>query len=214
MKIQPRLNREESKSLTRRRILDAARRLFLRQGFHGTSLEQIAEEAGFTKGAVFSNFDSKADLFLALLDLRFAERVEKLDRAAARRRSTLQGEIRRAARAWMETSHQPADWSLLMTEFWAYASRHPDLRRELALRHERVLNALAERIEATVAALGLQLVLPAREMARGAWATAQGVVLEQLVVADTASDELVQAMWEALFKSFTIVDVPGKEEAR
>ncbi len=208
-----RLTREERKSMTRSRILDAARRLFLRQGFHATSLEQISEEAGFTKGAVFSNFDSKADLFLALLDLRFAERVEELDRAAAaRQRLTIEDEIRGAARAWMETSHQPADWSLLLSEFWAYASRHPDLRRELALRHERVLNALADRIESTAAALGLQLVLPAREMAKGAWATAQGIVLEQLVVGDSASDELVQAMWEALFKSFTVADVVPAEE--
>lgn len=62
-----RLTREESKARTRAELLRAARRLFLRNGFTATSLADIAEEAGLTKGAVYSNFESKEDLFLALL---------------------------------------------------------------------------------------------------------------------------------------------------
>lgn len=62
-----RLTREESKARTRAELLRAARRLFLRNGFVSTSLADIAEEAGLTKGAVYSNFESKEDLFLALL---------------------------------------------------------------------------------------------------------------------------------------------------
>jgi AcrR family transcriptional regulator len=62
-----RLTREESKARTRHELLRAASRLFLRNGFVATSLSDIAEEAGLTKGAVYSNFESKEDLFLALL---------------------------------------------------------------------------------------------------------------------------------------------------
>ena len=62
-----RLTREESKARTRQELLRAASRLFLRNGFVATSLSDIAEEAGLTKGAVYSNFDSKEELFLALL---------------------------------------------------------------------------------------------------------------------------------------------------
>jgi len=62
-----RLTREESKARTRQELLRAASRLFLRNGFVDTSLSDIAEEAGITKGAVYSNFESKEDLFLALL---------------------------------------------------------------------------------------------------------------------------------------------------
>jgi AcrR family transcriptional regulator len=62
-----RLTREESKARTRQELLRAAQRLFLRNGFVATSLSDIAEEAGLTKGAVYSNFESKEDLFLALL---------------------------------------------------------------------------------------------------------------------------------------------------
>jgi AcrR family transcriptional regulator len=63
-----RLSRAESQNANRRELLRAASRLFLRNGFVATSLADIAEEAGVTKGAVYSNFASKEDLFLALLD--------------------------------------------------------------------------------------------------------------------------------------------------
>src|SRR5580765_1647639 len=62
-----RLTREESQARTRAELLRAAYRLFLRDGFVATSLAAIAEEAGVTKGAVYSNFESKEDLFLAML---------------------------------------------------------------------------------------------------------------------------------------------------
>jgi AcrR family transcriptional regulator len=75
-----RLTREESKARTRQELLRAASRLFLRNGFVATSLSDIAEEAGLTKGAVYSNFESKEDLFLALLaggeDRQFAAQEE------------------------------------------------------------------------------------------------------------------------------------------
>jgi AcrR family transcriptional regulator len=62
-----RLTREESKAKTRQELIRAANRLFLRNGYVSTSLANIAEEAALTKGAVYSNFESKEDLFLALL---------------------------------------------------------------------------------------------------------------------------------------------------
>jgi AcrR family transcriptional regulator len=67
MAARKRLTREESKAKTRQELLRAANRLFLRNGYVQTSLANIAEEAALTKGAVYSNFESKEDLFLALL---------------------------------------------------------------------------------------------------------------------------------------------------
>lgn len=208
-----RLTREERKSQTRAQILKAARDLFLRRGFHATSLEQIAAEAGFTKGAVFSNFESKADLFLALIDQRTSERIGVMENALARRSRTMEEEARSAARAYMRTTHRPTEWSVLLTEFWAHASRDPHLRRQLARRHERVLAAIAESIEAIVARQGRQLTPPARLMAQATWSIAQGAVLEQLVIGDGSSDQLVESVWDALFQRFTVpVGGPGEEE--
>src|SRR5947208_10574781 len=73
-----RLTRAESAALTRGRLLEAAQRVFFERGFHGASLEAVAEEAGLTKGAVYSRFESKADLFLAFQEERNAQTVGRL----------------------------------------------------------------------------------------------------------------------------------------
>ena len=61
-------------------LLAAARRVFLARGYHGSTLDAIASEAGFSKGVVYSQFESKSDLFLALLDERIAERAAENER--------------------------------------------------------------------------------------------------------------------------------------
>jgi len=63
-----RLTREQSRAQTRERLLTAARGVFARRGFHGASVDEIASEAGFSTGALYSNFDGKEDLFLVLMD--------------------------------------------------------------------------------------------------------------------------------------------------
>src|SRR5476649_1930069 len=77
------LTPERRRAMTRRHLLEAAAIVFARDGFHGATLDDVAATAGFTKGAVYSNFKSKDDLFLALLDDRierqFAIALEVLD---------------------------------------------------------------------------------------------------------------------------------------
>src|SRR5215831_9655334 len=72
-----RLSRAEQAERNRALVLDAARQVFLARGYHNATLEQIADEAGFSKGVMYSQFASKADLFLALLDDRIAERAKE-----------------------------------------------------------------------------------------------------------------------------------------
>src|SRR5215472_3667702 len=72
--MSPRLTRVEQSARNRSLVLAAARRMFLERGYHGASLEQIADEAGFSKGVVYSQFESKADLFLGLMEQRIEER--------------------------------------------------------------------------------------------------------------------------------------------
>jgi len=74
--VKRRLTRAERSAQTRAELMASARQLFLRRGFHASSLELVAQEAGFTIGAVYSRFGSKADLFLAILD-------EHIDRIVA-----------------------------------------------------------------------------------------------------------------------------------
>src|SRR5689334_25020222 len=73
-----RLTRAESQARTRELLIRTARTLFLRDGYHATSLEKVADAAGFSKGAVYSNFGSKDELCLVVLDALYAERVTEI----------------------------------------------------------------------------------------------------------------------------------------
>ena len=73
-----RLSRAERSAHTRRELLDAAERRFFTDGYHGTTLDDIADEAGYTKGAVYSTFKSKGGLFVALFDEVVDRRIEEI----------------------------------------------------------------------------------------------------------------------------------------
>jgi AcrR family transcriptional regulator len=73
----PRMTRAESQAQTRAQLVKTARQLFFEDGYHPTSLEKVADAAGFSKGAVYSNFDDKEALFLALVDEEFALALER-----------------------------------------------------------------------------------------------------------------------------------------
>src|SRR6185503_8496613 len=74
----PRLTQAQRKQRTRADLVATARTVFIERGFHGASLDEIAERAGYSKGAVYSNFTGKDDLFLAMLDAQFEQRARVL----------------------------------------------------------------------------------------------------------------------------------------
>src|SRR4029079_16884581 len=78
MKARKRLTREESKDLTRLRLIESAERLFVRKGFDDTSVEEISETAGYSRGAFYSNFDSKEQVFLAVIDRRRPKALDEI----------------------------------------------------------------------------------------------------------------------------------------
>src|SRR3954468_7996858 len=88
------MTRAERAARTRRLLMAAASKVCAKHGLERASVDEVAKEAGFTKGAFYSNFRSKEELFLAMLDERFAEQLEKLDK-----RMMGEGEISDQARA-------------------------------------------------------------------------------------------------------------------
>src|SRR3954467_6925269 len=108
-----RLNREEKNALTQRRLLDAAREVFGRRGYGSASLEEIAEEAGFSRGALYHHFDSKEALFLDLLDERLTERMRHIERAFEDAEPTTEATVeqaRLAANDAAEVFRQNREW--------------------------------------------------------------------------------------------------------
>src|SRR5947208_10158211 len=94
------MTREQSKAHTRERLLEAARSVFASSGFHGAAVEEIAAEAGFSTGALYSNFDGKEDLFLALMERELEENAREITQAVMARASVAE-RAAGGARQWM-----------------------------------------------------------------------------------------------------------------
>ena len=121
-----RLTREEKKARTRAQLIDAAATVFARRGFVAASLDEVAEEAGLTKGAVYSNFDSKDDLFQAVMDDRLNEPMLHVADDILGSTDSFQEQAMKGARAFTDAVERERDVYLLGIEFDVYVARHPE----------------------------------------------------------------------------------------
>jgi AcrR family transcriptional regulator len=195
--MRSRLTREESAEQTRRRLLEAAESLFLERGFHAASLEAVAERAGFSTGAVYSRFDSKADLFLALLDARYPRTVDAFKKVVADA-ETGEELVGSFGRWWAERLREGPAWSLVLVEFWTSAGRDPALRERFAASHERLIAAGADVIEEAASRLDVRLAISARELVRVTAALGRGLALERLLDPEAVTDDLITRSFDAL----------------
>jgi AcrR family transcriptional regulator len=195
-----RLTREQSAARTRERLLAAARRVFAERGFYGASLEAVAEEAGLTKGAVYSRFKSKADLFLAFQEERNERTVKRVtDEIAAL--DPGQQLLPWLASYWKDRLlHEGPELTLAVIEFWASAYRDSELQRRFSEQHERVLNASGAALNDASARLGCPLPMPGPELIRMAAGIAHGLALEQLLNRAKIDERLIDAAFAALTK--------------
>lgn len=173
-----RLRRWEQMERNREAVLGGARRVFLERGYAGATLEAIAEEAGFSKGVVYSQFGSKADLFFELLERRISDRGEQNARIA----ETAAGPrgIREMITAAATDAAAEPEWAQLLVEFRAHAAREPDLNRRYARLHERTVDGIASSLAKVHAAAGLVPPAPPRSMAEFVLAVGAGVILERM----------------------------------
>ena len=142
-----RLSRAESRERTRARIIDAATTLFLRGGFRATSLEQVAEAAGFTIGAVYSNFAGKTEMGIAVIDRLYARELERLRQSLepvpTGDREALFGALSR----WADGTIGDPDWTRLEIEIAAFSAHEDVHRAATAARYSRLRGACRELIE-------------------------------------------------------------------
>lgn len=185
-----RLTRTERAALTRRELLVAAERRFFRDGYHGTTLDDIADEAGYTKGAVYSTFKSKGGLFLALFDEIVDRRVEEIRQVLA---SHEDDDAKLAALADQPVDDARSQFLLLTIEFWVHAAREPALLDEFSQRYRRLRSKLAE-----IAPAGAPF-----DEARWAIVTlavSNGLALERLIDPDGVPHDLMASVQQRLFQ--------------
>jgi AcrR family transcriptional regulator len=139
-----RLTRAQSQARTRALIVDAATRLFLRDGFQVTSLEQIGEHAGFTRGAVYSNFPSKTAMGIAVLDELYERKALDLQHSLDATRDL--DEWFDALAAWAEATIGEPQWTRFEIELAAFSAHDETYRAATAARYAGIRERWAELI--------------------------------------------------------------------
>lgn len=188
------LTPERRRQLTREHLLHAAAQVFAERGFAGASLDEVAARAGFSKGAVYSNFRNKEDLFLALLGWRYAREWEALaetlqsgDTPSDVRLSDFVELVRR------QGATEDGDWWLLYEEFHLYALRNPAAKEKLAELEQRDVDEITRVIEGERQRLGLRSLQSAPSAARTAVAFMRGIAMMRALDPQGAGDDFLEA---------------------
>lgn len=187
-----RRTRAEQVEANREAILDAAKAHISASGYHGASLDAIADAAGFSKGAIYSQFGSKDDMMLAVLERNIARRRDSnADLLVA-----LGDELRPddVLRHFEAGSRDDRGWQTALIEFRIHASRNAALNDRYRRLHEQTLDALTETCAAISRRLGLDPRVSPRSLALATFTTGLGVVVEDLATDDLDVVELARAI--------------------
>jgi AcrR family transcriptional regulator len=185
-----RLTRAERKTQTREQLLEAAARVFARKGYAGASVDDIAEEAGFTVGALYSNFSGKQELFLAAFE-RHCDQELTLVQALLGADLPFEQQLDAVGRQLGELDATHRQWWLLSTELWLYAQRDPAARARLAALEAKVRHVIAEALQRQAARTGHPLPVPAADLAAAMHALWQGLMRKRLVDPDAVAPEAI-----------------------
>lgn len=190
-----RLTRKQRQAHTRSRLLESAARVFARRGLTQASVDEVAADAGFTKGAVYANFGSKEELFLEMLDVRFARRLVDMERVMSTGEPP-EVQAREAGRDFVDFLSSDPDWQRLFFEASLHASRDEAFRAKLQEHYATMRARMAAVLEARSAAGGFDPGVPFDRLATMIFAMANGIAFEQFVEPDAVPDDLFSTMLE------------------
>jgi AcrR family transcriptional regulator len=184
------LTPQRRRELTRHHLIEAAAAVFARQGFHGASLDEVAAAAGFTKGAVYSNFKNKEDLFVAVLDDHLQSQLRAVGGVLAE--PGTEDEHLATIRELVTPDHaQPLDWAVLYLEFVLYAARNESARATLADFRRRSRETVARITAEEYARLGVEPPLDPDVLATISFALFAGLDVERVIDPDAITDDTV-----------------------
>ncbi|QRK07207.1 TetR/AcrR family transcriptional regulator [Archangium violaceum] len=198
-----RMTREESRQQTRQRLLEAAARVFAERGFHATSVDQVAEAAGYTKGAVYANFSSKDELFLALLEQRSLRDVESWtspDGGLLSLEDVLRGH---EALLHAQPDEEATRWGLLTLEFYLYAMREPQARKQLARLYASVRERLKTLLAAHYEEQGQRPALRVDQLAWAVFGLSSGLSIQASLEPEAVPKELFRDVMRQILATST-----------
>ncbi len=190
------LSRVQRGEETRAALLRAASRTICALGMHGASIDRIAAQAGYTKGAFYVHFASKEDLFLTMLDEHFATELARLDAVLSGTGDPAE-EARSAAEDFLKHIDADPEWRRLYQEFAAHAARHEAFRAEFAARQRDLRERMAAVFTRWAADFGVTPPVPPHDVAAMTFFMADGFLLDQLI-----DPELDPALYGRMFEVF------------
>ena len=189
--------RADRRSETRAQLIAVAERRFTADGYHATSLDAVADEAGFTKGAVYSNFSSKEDLFFAVYERRVERSVAAAGHVPAA--TDVDAAVREQVAAAAARRDRDDGWLAVFLEFWTHVVRHPEHRARFAAAHTRAIEPFQRAVELFAAQQGVTLAIAPDQLAVAMFAMENGIGLERLTDPEIVDADLPVRLLELIF---------------
>lgn len=200
-----RWTRERRAEHTRQILLDAAEEVFAHKGFTGAALEEIADAAGFTRGAIYSQFGAKEKLFMAVVDRQRQQFLDGFAEVMASFRRLSDVDVGELADRWRELS-SGADRAALGCELTLYLLRNPEARQQVAAQRRETVRALGEFISKNVALIGGVLTIEAETLARVLLAANDGITLDTHL----DGEDLYRPYLQLVMSSIQTPSLPGE----
>jgi AcrR family transcriptional regulator len=181
------VTRKEKQARTRAKLLNSAGRLFCRHGLEQASVDDIARDAGYTKGAFYSNFKSKEELFLAMLDEKFAQEIDRIE-GALRTDESPQEAARHAGEDFIRFMRSDPEWERLQLEFLAYAARNEEFRQELLTRQRAMEKRVEEVYRRWQERIGIEAPIPLSDITRITEVMTKGFLVSQQIDPELSED--------------------------
>lgn len=199
------LTPERRRQQTRDYLLAAAAQVFSERGFHGATLDEVAAVAGFTKGAVYSNFKGKDDLFLALLEARYESDMATLRVTLEAAEGPPEAHLSDFAGLLRNQLEDSSDgfWGSLYQEFLVYAVRNPTAREKLAEFERAEIESVAAIIQAERHRHGIETDLPVDHAARIVVALTRGLFTMQLIANRPVDEAFLGSTLDFLARGLT-----------
>jgi AcrR family transcriptional regulator len=204
-----RLTKAEAKARTRELLLDAAAHTFAQKGFAGASVDEIAEAAGYTVGALYSNFGSKEGLFVDVMRSRASDRINEAIQIVNEGDAGEGARLRALGQLLVNVADKEVDFLPLEAEFWLYAVRHREAMQKLALPRPQH-DGIRPMIENALRRRGRDKDVSADAVSTIVRALFQGLVRQRRLHPDSVPEEL---FGQALHWLFTGIEAGGSHGA-
>jgi AcrR family transcriptional regulator len=172
-----RWTRERRLQHTRNLLLDAAEEVVAQKGFGAAALEDIADAAGYTRGAIYSRFRTKEELFLAVMERQLQRFLQGFTDIVESFNSLGDLDVDKLAARWRDLAVGDPDRAALGYEFTLFLMRNPDARARVAQQRQETARSLADYITAHINDIGGRLRVPPETLAKVLIATNEGIAL-------------------------------------